>query len=964
MTAPLLFPAPGPRLFAVPPGVDFAQALAAGLRARLADAPPQAIARITLTLNANRAARAAALAFEGDGPSAYLPRIGTLDDIVADPRLDLPPAVDPGRRALTLIRLVTRFLEARPDLGPPAAAPALAGALGALMDETAREGVDLDRLDDAAPPEHARHWETTLAFLQIVRQAWPQVLAADEGGAVDPEAQRRLATDALTAAWAADPPAHPVIAAGSTGSRAVTADYLRAVARLPQGAVVLPGFDPAIAAEVWGDIGPEHPWAGMRDLADRLGVTPDRIAWWTDDAPAGQPRRRLIAQAMRPAPVTDRWREALPALRAEIGPAADGLTIVEAPDPRRESAAIALALRQAIETPGARAALITPDRALARRVAAQLARWGIEPDDSGGRPLALTPPGVFLRLTADAAFARFDAVALLSLLKHPLMMAGPGREAHLRAARAYEITVLRRRPDLDSLTAAAQAVKDEDSPLHAVFAQLMALQSAPGELQAMADAHLATAQALAGPALWDKAAGEAARDAAARFAAAAVVFGPCPAPRYPPIFAAAMTDEAREDAFRPDPRVMIWGPLEARMQSADLIVLGGLNEGAWPAAPSPDPWLSRPMRARVGLPSPERRIGLGAHDVLTAACAPRVILTRAERSGGAPTTRSRWLERLITLCRGVDETALDAMLARGAALVGLADLLDRPASPVPRAPRPAPRPPAAHRPDMLSATQVETLIRDPFAIYARLVLRLKALDPVGRDLGARDRGVALHAALEALAMRAAAGQPLEQAFEDALDLALTKAPAAEAQRRLWRARMRRAAPALLKQEAARQSLGSPRVEVEGRRDGAGFTLKARADRIDLRDGAVAIYDYKTGPAPTDKQMQAFAKQLPLEAAIAEAGGFADIPPARVVEMAHIVLGGDGAGKARPVKGDPADLAAEAWAGLTRLIAAYADPATGYPARARPRHIAHYSDYDHLSRYGEWEDGDAAEDAPA
>ncbi|MFN3613471.1 MAG: double-strand break repair protein AddB, partial [Rubrimonas sp.] len=671
-----LFDTPAPRIFAIPPGADFAQALAAGVRARLSGAPPEAVAQVSLTLNANRAARAVALAFEADAPATYLPRIATLDDIAQDPRLDLPPAVDPGRRALTLIRLVTRFLEARPELGPPAAAPALAAALGALMDETAREGVDLSALDDAAPPEHARHWETTIAFLQIVREAWPQVLAQDEGGAMDAEARRRRATEALLAAWAVEPPLHPVIAAGSTGSRAVTADYLRAVARLPQGAVVLPGFDPELAAEVWDSIGDEHPWAGMKRLIDSLGISPSAVGWWTDGAPENRPRRRLVAQALRPAPVTDRWRQAMPVLRAEIAAAAEGLAIVEAPDARREAAAIALALRETLETPGARAALITPDRGLARRVAAQLARWGIEPDDSGGRPLALTPPGVFLRLVADAAFARFDAVALLSLMKHPLAMAGPGREAHLRAARAYEIGVLRRRPDLDSLAAAASAVEDADSPLHAFFAPLLALQAVPADLKSMADAHLAASEALAGPALWDKAAGVAAREAAEGFAAAAVVFGPCPPPRYPPIFAAAMAGEAREEAFRPDPRVMIWGPLEARTQSADVIVLGGLNEGAWPAAPSPDPWLSRPMRARVGLPSPERRIGLGAHDVLTAACAPRVILTRAERSGGAPTTRSRWLERLITLCRGVDAAALDAMLARGSELVGLADLLD------------------------------------------------------------------------------------------------------------------------------------------------------------------------------------------------------------------------------------------------------------------------------------------------
>ena len=958
----MLFSTPGPRLFAVPPGADFAAALARGLRARLADAPPEALARVELTLNTRRAARAVTAAFEDQGGAAtFLPRIRTFDDLADDPLAEAAPAVDPVRRMLTLTRLVAAFLERRPDLGPPAAAPALALALGRLMDEAAREGVALEALDAAAPPEHARHWETTLEFLRIVREVWPAILAEQEGGALEAEARRRLAAERQARAWAEAPPAHPVIAAGSTGSRAPTAMILRAVAQAPQGAVVLPGFDPALAAEVWEAIGDEHPWAGFRRLLDGLGVAPGDVAWWTDGDAAHAPRRRLIAQALRPAPVTDDWRAALPGLRAEAAAATGGLTLLEAPDARREAAAIALALREAVETPGRRAALITPDRGLARRVSAALARWGIEPDDSGGRPLPLTPPGVFLRLVADAAFAPFEAVALLALLKHPLCAAGPGRGAHLRAVRRYEIAVLRRRPDLASLAACAQAAAADAAfaPLAGAFARLMALQAAPHELAAMAAAHLDCAQALAGDALWDKAAGVAARAAAQGFSVAAAVYGPCEARAYPPLFAAALGGEAREEAFRPDPRVAIWGPLEARMQTADLVILGGLNEGVWPGPPAPDPWLSRPMRARVGLPAPERAMGLGAHDVLSAACGRAVILSRALRSGGAPTTRSRWLERLVTLTRGVDAGALAAMTARGARLLALVDPLERPAASAPPEPRPAPQPPVALRPDALSVTQVETLIRDPYAIYAQKVLRLKRLDPVGRAPDARDRGMILHDVMARFAGGDAGD--LAAALADAAAL-LDDAPLPPALRRLWRARLDRLAPTLLREEARRRALGAPRVEVKGALAASGFTLTARADRIDLRAGGrAALYDYKTGAIPSDPQIQAFAKQLPLEAAIAQAGGYEGLGAVAVVEMAHVSLGGGkGAGAAKPVKDDPAALAAEAWAGLLRLMAAYARPDTGYPARARPKHIAYASDYDHLARYGEWEDGDMAQ----
>ena len=551
-------------------------------------------------------------------------------------------------------------------------------------------------------------------------------------------------------------------------------------------------------------------------------------------------------------------------------------------------------------------------------------------------------------------------MALLALLKHPLCAAGPGRGAHLRAVRRYEIAVLRRRPDLASLAACAQAAAADAAfaPLAGAFARLMALQAAPHELAAMAAAHLDCAQALAGDALWDKAAGVAARTAAQGFSVAAAVYGPCEARAYPPLFAAALGGEAREEAFRPDPRVAIWGPLEARMQTADLVILGGLNEGVWPGPPAPDPWLSRPMRARVGLPAPELAMGLGAHDVLSAACGRAVILSRALRSGGAPTTRSRWLERLVTLTRGVDAGALAAMTARGARLLALVDPLERPAASAPPEPRPAPQPPVALRPDALSVTQVETLIRDPYAIYAQKVLRLKRLDPVGRAPDARDRGTILHDVMARFATGDAGDLAAALAGAAAL---LDDAPLPPALRRLWRARLDRLAPTLLREEAHRRALGAPRVEVKGVLAAFGFTLTARADRIDLRAGGrAALYDYKTGAIPSDPQIQAFAKQLPLEAAIAQAGGYEGLGAVAVVEMAHVSLGGGkGAGAAKPVKDDPAALAAEAWAGLLRLMAAYARPDTGYPARARPKHIAYASDYDHLARYGEWEDGDMA-----
>ncbi|MGF1659276.1 MAG: PD-(D/E)XK nuclease family protein [Rubrimonas sp.] len=968
MTLP--FECPGPRLFYVAPGADFADALARGLRARLAGLPPLALAEVSLTLNTRRAARAVAAAFEAQGlaegaGACVLPRLRALDEIGdgAD-AVDLPPPVARPRRLLALTRLVRAWLDARPDFAPRIAAPALAEALAKLIDETDREGVGLDALAGAAPPEHAAHWDATLAFLEIVRAHWPAILAQQEDGALDPEARRRRAVLALVARWAEAPPAAPMIAAGSTGSVGTTALLLQAIARAPQGAVVLPGYDPDIAADSWDGIDEQHPYAGIRRLIEALGLGPSDPAPWVAPDPATAPRRRLLGQALRPAPATDGWLDARPALAAEAEAATQGLTLIEAADPRREALALALAIRRALEAPGRRVALITPDRALSRRVTAALARWGLRPDDSGGRPLALTPPAMFLKLLADCACAPFDAVSLLALLKHPLAAAGEGRRAHLRAARRFELKALRARPGLDSAAACRAAAREVGAEaLDPVFDALERLGAdAPEALADRAALHLALAEALAGPELWAREAGEATRAAAQGFAEAAELFGPCPAADYPALFAACLTGEAREEAYLPDPRIAIWGPLEARTQSADLILLGGLNEGAWPASPAPDPWLSRPMRARLGLPPPERSVGLAAHDFLQGACAPDVILSRALREGGAPATPSRFLQRLTTLLGGAAPDALDGMRARGAALLAPIDALERPDGPPAPEPRPRPHPPVAARPRQLSATQVETLIRDPYAIYARKVLGLKPLDPVGRRLDARDRGVALHAAFARFGEVRMAGAPPEAALTQAVAEALRDEAAPPALRRLWRARIARLAPLFLREEGARAAEGRIlAVERTGLREDAArrFALTARADRIDLLgDGRLALYDYKTGAIPTDAQIAQFAKQMPLEAAIAEAGGFEGLDPAPVARLAHLSIGGGkGAGGETRVKDDPAALAAEAWTGLMRLIDAYDDPKTAYQPRARPLMLKHAGDYDHLSRLGEWRDGE-------
>ncbi|WP_297970142.1 double-strand break repair protein AddB, partial [uncultured Amaricoccus sp.] len=687
-------------------------------------------------------------------------------------------------------------------------------------------------------------------------------------------------------------------------------------------------------------------------------------------------RNALVSLALRPAPVTDQWQAEGAALAGRLAPALASLTWVEAPDQRAEALAIALALREAAET-GTRAALVTPDRQLARRVTAELDRWSLIPDDSAGRPLALTPPGVLLRRLAALPGERLTPEDLLVLLKHPLVNSAPAaRTPHLRLTARLERRRLRgKAPWIDWPDLAAWAEAEAgDAPawiawLQTTLAPLATAETAP--LAACVARHRAAAEALAaGPAaaplhaLWEQDAGAQARALLDALAAESDAAAPLDAHGYRTLLQAQMaTRDVPEPAQTTHPNLAIWGTLEARIQSADLVILGGLNEGTWPRLPPADPWLGRSLRRAVGLPSPDRRIGLSAHDFQQALGAPRVILTRATRDAEAPTVPSRWLLRLENLLLGLGDEgqrALAEARARGTALVDTAARLDLPAARVPPARRPAPRPPAAARPGELPVTDVERLVRDPYAVYARRVLRLRRLDPPGRKPDALARGTAIHKALDDFVTATEAGLPEDAArvFAETVRAALATEAPWPAVNAIWTARLHRAAAWFLAGEADRRARGTPLArEVAGRREVAGlprpFAVTARADRIDAVAGGLAIYDYKSGSSPTAREAAAFHLQLHLEAAIAEAGGFETVPAAPARHLELLKLGKSG--ETLPLDPDP-----EKWAKFRALIAHYLDEANGFPARLRPQKLTWVGDYDHLSRKGEWADGDCPE----
>ncbi|MCF3974395.1 double-strand break repair protein AddB [Paracoccus salsus] len=967
-----------PGLFALPPGVDFAAEFVAGLLRRMSDRPPEAIARVTIYANSGRTLTAIEEAFDSQGP-LLLPQLRVVTDLGAGPAAHQGPLAAPLARRLQLARLIDGLLRARPDLAAGHSVPALARSLADLMTEMQTEGCAADALERIDTGDHARHWQSALDFLRIAARFH---LA---GPAVDRAARQRAAAEAAMADWSEgrNLPPDPVIVAGSTGSHGATRLFMQAVASLNNGAVVLPGFDVDQPQQVWDGLdaqAEDHPQARFAPLIRRTG----RPRPWTDAQPAAPGRNALVSLALRPAPVTDQWIAEGPGL-PDLLSASEGLTLIEADQPGQEAEAIAMVMREAAER-AEPVTLIAADRGLIRRVNAALDRWNLRPDDSAGRPLHLTAPGLFLRHIAGLFGEPLTIDRLLILLKHPLTATGStllGANEARRQARELELELRARGPAFpDGDTLRDWATRgDEGRRSWALWvAALMdriaafARDIAPRPIRDRLFDLRGLAEALAaGPdgdaessRLWHEKPGQLARAVLDQLAVHAAD-GPDMVPRD---FTTLLLGELEAQAVRGDfeaHRLMkIRGPREARIAGAGTVILSGLNEGGWPQALSPDPWLSRQMRLQAGLTLPERQIGLSAHDFQQAIAAGRVILTRARRNAEAETIPSRWLNRLTNLMAGLPDRggpqALAAMRSRGTDWLALCAALARPQAPALAAMRPSPIPPVPAF-DELPVTDVSLLIRDPYAVYAKRVLKLRPLNPLRPEPDAALRGQTLHAIVERLLKSGpSACMPVTTLRETFLRITAEvlddEVPWPSA-RVFWQARIEAIADRLVSDELVRLSEGHPQV-IERRGavgvPGMDFRLTAKPDRIDLlRDGRVMIYDYKSGSPPTDAQIAHFDKQLILEAAMARRGGFDALGPVDVAGIRYIQLGGDGRTHDRAYS---PQIEAENWDGFLRLIAAYLTGAAGFTAMRAPERTSYAGDYDHLARFGEWSLADA------
>ena len=897
-----------PEIYSIAAHRGFADALVAGLVPRYSE-PGLGLARLTLLLPSSRAARSVSEAFirhagETGAAGLLMPRMVMVGDVELDEALgslldplgaeDIPPAADPTRRWFELAALLRLAMEREGKPVPGnAALLRLARELGGTMDRLLAEGVEPeDFLSGAVLGESqnlAEHWLSSTKLFAIVQQLWRARLA--ERGEVDLATRRNMLFERAAQHWREIPPATPIVAAGITSAAPALARLLRVIAELPQGAVILPDLDLAMDDAAWQELGragqaPEpgslpfttgeaatHPQYHLKLLLNRMGVARGEVHPWHRKGLGAAPpeRSHAISSLFLPPEASKAWVD-LSADKRRLS----GVRLLTCATSEEEAQAIALAMREAIEVPERRVALVTPDRALARRVVQHLARWNIVADDTAGRPLSLTPAGRLLLQLAELVSEGLAPVTLVAALGHPLVRRGDARRAWLEALRALERRLRGPRPSpgMEPLRNVARRAGVEVwwEEVEQLLDPLVSLAGSEGEIS-LADSLDALAQlgeALAGEDLWAQEDGRALARLVEEFRLHAREAGAGIAPGE---LHAALRDAMDQVAVRPPygghPRVAIYGLLESRMTRADLVICGGLNEGTWPQAPSPDPLLAPAILRALGMPGPEFRIGLAAHDLASALGAPEVLLTRAIRDMDGPTIPSRFLLRIEAL---LGERAEDHRETR---IPALAVRLDRLVPSTAPYPRPQPRPSAALRDVPIKVTGLDRLLGDPYQFYAQEILRLSKLDPLDAD-PARDfawQGTLAHEVLRRwhkLRLDGTKVPILAVASE-----VLGEANIHPLLRGLWRPRLYEGLEWVARTIDEQPDREIVAIECKGEMKFDGVRVYGRADRIDrLPDGTLAIVDYKTGHPPSAAQVEAgYALQLGTLGLITSEGDF-------------------------------------------------------------------------------------------
>lgn len=955
----------------------------------------------------------------GDIDDGYLSLRMADNQVLSQALMDIPPPVTRLERQLMLASEIMKIPGMASSLQK---AVKLGGELGNFLDELQSNNIQLRDIDRLVPDAFKKQWAPTAEFLRIITDVWPKKL--QEMGQVDPEEHRSALIQIQAAHWQMSPPRNPVIAVGFSDTNPSTLTLLKAVIGTPGGAVVLPGVDTALDDKSWDVLTPVHPQYAFKKILSAMDVsrkdirTLEGAAHTPQHARANNPeltlreRQKLLREAMRPAGTAEGWshlkaqKKTSPRIAKLAEPVNDdktisaaalnGMDLVTCGSPQEEASVIALKMRETLEVPGRTAMLVTADRSLARRVSARLKYWDIHVDDGAGLSLADTSAGVYLLASAHMATEEWAPVPLLEALKHPLATMGESKADFRDKLAAIEDMVLHgprpgpgaegiknmlaaafnrqsRRPD-QKLSKEELAAKQADltafvDRIEAAGKSFFDMVSSgkPQPFAQYLDAHIRFAEALAAEGktkgadrLWRGDDGVKASRFLTQLKDAAQKLPDVTGRDYVDVLQGLMRDVTVQPTSRPHPFLKIVTPEQAALQKSDVVIIGGINDDVWPRKTAENPWLSPDMIKKLGLREAEESIGRAAHQFVQMASNPNVLLSRSVRSGDAPSVASPFLTRLMMVLKGA---GLENAIESRDQLRDIHAAMHTPGEVTPIDP-PAPTPPVSARPKKLPVTAVESLMRDPYTVYAKYVLKLRPRDPLDASPSVSEKGTFTHDALDAFVKKYPEKLP-DNALEELLKIgeetfkARMNNPTVQS---FWWPRFERIAKWFVKFENERRELSRTMgTEVNGKLEidlggGEVFTLTAIADRIDRdSEDQLQIIDYKTGSVPLQKAVGlGFSPQLTLEALIAFTGGFDGIDAGDVGSLQYWKLsGGRPAAEVTEVRGDVKKLVGEAREGVERLVKAFNDPKTPYLSNPRPEWAPRYQNYEHLSRSGEW-----------
>ncbi len=903
------------------------------------------ISKFLIILPTRRACKSMREAFlrESNGRTLLLPKITSLYDIdFLAP--DIPEAISSMERLLLLMQLCQKMTEFSADKSLQ-----LAVALASLLDEFYQNEIPLDVLQNVVPENLAQHWQETLRFLDIIKNQWPRILSKRRQ--IDVADRQIRVLKKLTAEWLKTPPDMSVFVVGFMGGLPSTEDFLNVVRLMPSGRVILPYLDIEMDDSDWNAVDETHPQFQLKKLLNKMDVNRKNIAvlgikdW--------QHRQNLINASMKPAQNTHKWRGETVFQKSSI----DSIRFIQCSTPSNEAFTIACELRRVLEVPSKTAMLVTPDRNLARRVVSEMKRWNVLLDDSAGIPLSKTIVGNYLLLLATAGLEKTET-ALLSALKHPLAQDGEKLGTLKLKIRKVE------KQARESQTPLSLPLSTDLRP----FFHFFEYENVEVSFSELFFAHIELAEKLAKTAdrsgeerLWHGAEGEKMALFLNEIKDFADKIPPLQPMHYPLFFKELLSQETVRPLYGMNQRLSILGPIEARLQHSDEVIIGGVNEGTWPELPVSDLWLSRPMRQACGLPLLEEKIGIMAHDFSSLLMNDKVILTRSEKQDGTPTLPSRWILRLQALL----EASHVRWLPEKEEIVSFVQSIDDKKV----LSRPMPKPPLSARPKKLSITKIEEWMKDPYSIYARFILGIRKLEDLDEDVSLKDYGILVHHVLEKFLTDFPQGTDIHVLLKMG-DEAFDQSPLTGAALAFWKPKFKRVAQWFICQQKERQNniktsylekTGEMQIQLDS---GGVFTLTGKADRIDvLKDDSLEIIDYKTGTPPSSQDVASgFSPQLPLEGALLKGNSFADIQETKdklIHDMAYwSLLGDERGGQIKSVAGSKQsqqkseELVALAMEGLRRLISLFENEETPYVPCPSTKHLI-YNDYEHLERLPEW-----------